>query len=56
MSELRRSRAVTHSVARCAVSGGRPLLRLNSRPALTGPGLATFASSFRRRREVIKKG
>jgi len=56
MSEFRRSRAVTQSVARCAVNGGRPLLRLNSRPGLTGPGLATLASSFRRRREVIKRG
>jgi hypothetical protein len=56
MSGFRRSRPVTHLVALSLVNAGRPLFRLNSRPGFTGAGLLTLASSFRRRREVIKRG
>jgi hypothetical protein len=56
MSGFRRSRPATQLVALSAVKGGRPLLRLNALPGLTGLGLPTLASSFRRRREVITRG
>jgi hypothetical protein len=56
MTGFRRSRPTAQLVARSAVSGGRPLLRLNAFPDLTGLGLPTLASSFRRRRELIMLG
>jgi|HubBroStandDraft_4_1064222.scaffolds.fasta_scaffold624558_2 hypothetical protein len=55
MTGFRRSRATAQLVAVSGVSGGRPLLRLNAFPDLTGLGLPTLASSFRRRRELIKR-
>jgi hypothetical protein len=56
MRGFRRSRPTAQPVALCGVKGCRPLFRLNSRPGFTGAGLLTLASSFRRRREVIKGG
>ncbi len=55
MTGFRRSRATAQLVALSAVRGGRPLLRLNAFPDLTGLGLPALASSFRRRRELIKR-